>query len=255
MRFELDAVVDCAATDIGTATVAMITHNSRILSAPASLVPDEYNNNSQHGKTRGFCAFPSLPSNGFLRQTDSKGRTAMAGSVNKVIIIGNLGRDPEVRSFPNGGKVCNLRIATSETWKDKNSGERREKTEWHSVAIFSEPLIRVAEQYLRKGSKIYIEGQLETRKWQDQNGQDKYSTEVALRPYRSELTMLDGRGEGGGGSGGGGGGYGGGSGGGYGGGGGDYGGGGGGYGGGGGNQGGGFGGGGGASDMDDEIPF
>lgn len=181
----------------------------------------------------------------------------MAGSVNKVIIIGNLGRDPEVRSFPNGGKVCNLRIATSETWKDKNSGERREKTEWHSVAIFSEPLIRVAEQYLRKGSKIYIEGQLETRKWQDQNGQDKYSTEVALRPYRSELTMLDGRGEGGGGSGGGGGGYGGGSGGGYGGGGGggDYGGGGGGYGGGGGNQGGGFGGGGGASDMDDEIPF
>ena len=183
----------------------------------------------------------------------------MAGSVNKVIIIGNLGRDPEVRSFPNGGKVCNLRIATSETWKDKNSGERREKTEWHSVAIFSEPLIRVAEQYLRKGSKVYIEGQLETRKWQDQNGQDKYSTEAALRPYRSELTMLDGRAEGGGGSGGGGGGYGGGSGGGYGGGsgGGDCGGGGGGGfgGGGGGNQGGGFGGGGGASDMDDEIPF
>ena len=115
-------------------------------------------------------------------------------SVNKVIIIGNLGHDPEVRNFPNGGKVCNLRIATSETWKDKNSGERKEKTEWHSVAIFSEPLVRVAEQYLRKGSKVYIEGQLETRKWQDQNGQDRYSTEVALRPFRSQLTMLDGRG-------------------------------------------------------------
>jgi single-strand DNA-binding protein len=134
----------------------------------------------------------------------------MAGSVNKVIIIGNLGRDPEVRSFQNGGKVCNLRIATSENWKDRNTGERREKTEWHSVAIFSEPLIRVAEQYLRKGSKVYIEGQLETRKWQDQSGQDRYSTEVVLRPYRSELTMLDGR-DGGGSGGGGGGGYGGGS--------------------------------------------
>jgi single-strand DNA-binding protein len=117
----------------------------------------------------------------------------MAGSVNKVILIGNLGRDPEVRSFQNGGKVCNLRIATSETWKDRNTGERREKTEWHSVAIFSEPLARVAEQYLRKGSKVYIEGQLETRKWQDQSGQDRYSTEVVLRPYKSELTMLDGR--------------------------------------------------------------
>lgn len=122
----------------------------------------------------------------------------MSGSVNKVIIIGNLGRDPEVRSFPSGGKVANLRIATSETWRDKQSGERKEKTEWHSVAIYSEPLVRVAEQYLRKGSKVYIEGQLETRKWQDQSGQDRYSTEVALRPYRSELTMLDGRGEGGG---------------------------------------------------------
>ncbi|MCC5986387.1 MAG: single-stranded DNA-binding protein [Pararhodobacter sp.] len=128
----------------------------------------------------------------------------MAGSVNKVILIGNLGRDPEVRSFPNGGRVVNLRIATSETWRDRNSGERREKTEWHSVAIFSEPLGKIAEQYLRKGSKVYIEGQLETRKWQDQSGQDRYSTEVVLRPYRSELTMLDGRGEGGGGSGGGG---------------------------------------------------
>ncbi len=125
----------------------------------------------------------------------------MAGSVNKVILIGNLGRDPEVRTFQNGGKVCNLRIATSETWKDRNTGERKERTEWHSVAIFSEPLARVAEQYLRKGSKVYIEGQLETRKWQDQSGQDRYSTEVVLRPYRSELTMLDGRDGGGGGGG------------------------------------------------------
>ena len=113
-------------------------------------------------------------------------------SVNKVILIGNLGRDPDVRTFQNGNKVCNLRIATSETWRDKNSGERKERTEWHSVAIFSEPLARVAEQYLRKGSKVYIEGQLETRKWQDQSGNDKYSTEVVLRPYNSTLTMLDG---------------------------------------------------------------
>jgi single-strand DNA-binding protein len=127
----------------------------------------------------------------------------MAGSVNKVIIIGNLGRDPEVRTFQNGGKVCNLRIATSETWKDKSTGERRERTEWHSVAIFSEPLARVAEQYLKKGSKVYIEGQLETRKWQDQSGADRYSTEVVLRPYTSTLTMLDGRGDSGGGGGGG----------------------------------------------------
>ena len=125
----------------------------------------------------------------------------MAGSVNKVILIGNLGRDPEVRSFQNGGKVCNLRIATSENWRDRNTGERREKTEWHSVAIFSEPLAKIAEQYLKKGSKVYIEGQLETRKWQDQSGQDRYSTEVVLRPYRGELTLLDGRGEGGGGGG------------------------------------------------------
>ncbi|TCO69825.1 single-stranded DNA-binding protein [Rhodovulum euryhalinum] len=127
----------------------------------------------------------------------------MAGSVNKVILIGNLGRDPEVRSFPSGGKVCNLRIATSENWKDRTTGERREKTEWHSVAIFSEPLVRIAEQYLRKGSKVYIEGQLETRKWQDQSGQDRYSTEVVLRPYRGELTLLDSRSEGGSGGGGG----------------------------------------------------
>ncbi|MDX1786205.1 single-stranded DNA-binding protein [Roseovarius sp. ZX-A-9] len=122
----------------------------------------------------------------------------MAGSVNKVILIGNLGRDPEVRTFQNGGKVCNLRIATSETWKDKNTGERRERTEWHSVAIFNEGLVRIAEQYLRKGSKVYIEGQLQTRKWQDQSGADRYSTEVVLQGFNGTLTMLDGRGEGGG---------------------------------------------------------
>jgi single-strand DNA-binding protein len=131
----------------------------------------------------------------------------MAGSVNKVIIIGNLGRDPEVRSFQNGGKVCNLRIATSETWKDKNTGERREKTEWHSVAIFQEGLVRIAEQYLKKGSKVYIEGALQTRKWQDQSGADRYSTEVVLQGFGGTLTMLDGRDGGGSGGGGGGGGY------------------------------------------------
>jgi len=169
----------------------------------------------------------------------------MAGSVNKVILIGNLGRDPEVRTFGNGGKVCNLRIATSETWKDKNSGERREKTEWHSVAIFQEGLVRIAEQYLRKGSKVYIEGALQTRKYQAQDGTDRYSTEVVLQGFGGTLTMLDGRDSGaqGGGN--------------------DQG---GGYGGGdqGGNAGGGsYGGGsasggsagGGRSDMDDEIPF
>ena len=122
----------------------------------------------------------------------------MAGSVNKVILVGNLGADPETRTFQNGGKVCNLRVATSETWKDRNTGERRERTEWHQVAIFSEPLARIAEQYLRKGSKVYLEGQLETRKWQDQSGQDRYSTEVVLQGFGSTLTMLDGRGEGGG---------------------------------------------------------
>ncbi|MFD0908388.1 single-stranded DNA-binding protein [Ruegeria arenilitoris] len=122
----------------------------------------------------------------------------MAGSVNKVILVGNLGRDPEVRSFQNGGKVCNLRIATSENWKDRNTGERRERTEWHSVAIFNEGLVRVAEQYLRKGSKVYVEGQLQTRKWQDQSGQDRYSTEVVLQGFGSTLVMLDGRSEGGG---------------------------------------------------------
>jgi single-strand DNA-binding protein len=126
----------------------------------------------------------------------------MAGSVNKVILLGNLGRDPEVRSFQNGGKVVNLRIATSETWRDKATGERKERTEWHSVAIFNENIGKIAEQYLRKGSKVYVEGQLETRKWQDQSGADRYSTEVVLRPYTGSLTLLDGR-EGGGGGGGG----------------------------------------------------
>jgi single-strand DNA-binding protein len=116
----------------------------------------------------------------------------VAGSVNKVIIVGNLGRDPEIRTFQNGGKVVNLRIATSETWKDKQSGERKERTEWHSIAIFNEHFAKVAEQYLRKGSKVYVEGQLETRKWQDQSGQDKFTTEIVLRPYGGELTLLDG---------------------------------------------------------------
>lgn len=126
----------------------------------------------------------------------------MSGSVNKCIIVGNLGRDPEVRTFQNGGKVCNLRIATSETWKDKATGERKERTEWHSVAIMSEALVRIAEQYLRKGAKVYIEGKLQTRKWQDQSGQDRYSTEVVVSGYDGTLTMLDGRSEGGGQSGG-----------------------------------------------------
>ncbi|MDB6176907.1 single-stranded DNA-binding protein [Paracoccus sp. Z330] len=126
----------------------------------------------------------------------------MAGSVNKVILIGNLGRDPEIRSFQNGGKVANLRIATSEQWKDRNTGERRERTEWHSVAIMSEGLVNVVERFLKKGSKVYVEGQLETRKWQDQSGQDRYSTEVVLRGFNGTLQMLDGRGEGGGGGGG-----------------------------------------------------
>jgi len=120
----------------------------------------------------------------------------MAGSVNKVILVGNLGADPEVRSLPSGSKVVNLSVATSESWRDKNSGERKERTEWHRVVIFSEGLTRVAEQYLRKGSKVYIEGQLQTRKWQDQSGQDKYSTEVVLQGFNSNLTMLDGRGDG-----------------------------------------------------------
>jgi single-strand DNA-binding protein len=126
----------------------------------------------------------------------------MAGSVNKVIIIGNLGRDPEVRSFQNGGKVVNLRIATSETWRDKATGERKERTEWHSVAIFNEALGKIAEQYLKKGSTVYIEGQLETRKWQDQSGADRYTTEIVLRQFRGELTLLGGRDGGSGGGGG-----------------------------------------------------
>ena len=168
-------------------------------------------------------------------------------SLNKVMIIGNLGADPEIRTFGNGGKVCNLRLATSETWKDKNTGERREKTEWHTVAIFSEGLVRVCEQYLKKGAKVYVEGALQTRKWQDQSGNDRYSTEVVLQGFNGTLTMLDGRSGGGGGdygggqSGSGGGGYSGGqSGGGY------------------GNQSGGQSGGGQQSsnnDLDDEIPF
>ncbi len=119
----------------------------------------------------------------------------MAGSVNKVILIGNLGADPEVRTFQNGGKVCNLRIATSETWKDKQTGENRERTEWHRVAIYDEQLASVAERFLQKGRKVYLEGQLETRKWQDQSGQDRYTTEVVLRRFRSSLTLLDSRGE------------------------------------------------------------
>lgn len=127
----------------------------------------------------------------------------MAGSVNKVILVGNLGADPEVRSFQNGGKVCNIRIATSETWKDRTSGERKERTEWHSVAIFSEGLVGVAERFLRKGSKVYVEGQLRTRKWQDQQGQDRYTTEVVLQGFDAKLVLLDAR-EGGGSSSGGG---------------------------------------------------
>jgi len=128
-------------------------------------------------------------------------------SVNKVILIGNLGADPEVRSFQNGGQVCNLRLATSETWKDKATGERKEKTEWHTVAIFTEGLVGIAQQYLRKGSKVYIEGKLQTRKWQDQSGADRYSTEVVLQGFGGTLTMLDGKQDGAGGAGGGSGGY------------------------------------------------
>jgi single-strand DNA-binding protein len=166
----------------------------------------------------------------------------MAGSVNKVILVGNLGRDPEIRSTQDGTKIANLSLATSETWRDRSSGERKERTEWHRVVIFNEKLSEVAEKYLRKGSKIYVEGQLQTRKWTDKEGQERYSTEVVLQRFRGELTMLDGRQDGGGGGGGFGGGddggYSGGS--------------------GGGNFGGGSGGsssGGGGGDLDDEIPF
>lgn len=180
----------------------------------------------------------------------------MAGSLNKVMLIGNLGADPEIRTFNNGGKVANLRIATSEQWKDRQTGERKEKTEWHTVAIFSEGLVGVVERYLKKGSKVFVEGKLQTRKWQDQNGQDRYSTEIVIQGLGGTLTMLDGPGGGaggGGGSMGGGGRSGGGS----------YGGGGGGWdqgGGSAGGSGGGFGGGpsggsGGYDDLDDDIPF
>src|SRR5687767_7727918 len=121
------------------------------------------------------------------------GREPMAGSVNKVILVGNLGRDPEVRRLNSGEPVVNLRVATSESWKDKATGERKERTEWHSVVIFNENLARVAEQFLKKGSKVYIEGQLQTRKWQDQSGQEKFTTEIVLQRYRGELTILDSR--------------------------------------------------------------
>ncbi|GAA0602159.1 single-stranded DNA-binding protein [Paenochrobactrum glaciei] len=122
----------------------------------------------------------------------------MAGSVNKVILVGNLGADPEVRRMSSGDPVVNLRIATSESWRDRQSGERREKTEWHSVVIFNENLAKVAEQYLKKGAKVYLEGALQTRKWQDQNGNERYTTEIVLQKFRGELQMLDSRGEGGG---------------------------------------------------------
>ncbi len=173
------------------------------------------------------------------RETKVKGSgaRAMAGSVNKVILVGNLGRDPEIRSLQDGTKVANLSVATSETWRDRESGERRERTEWHRVVIFNDRLADVAEKYLRKGSKVYLEGQLQTRKWTGQEGQDRYTTEVVLQRYRGELTMLDSRAGGGGEYGGGGGaqetgGAGGGA---------------------AGDQGGGLGAGGG--DLDDEIPF
>jgi len=170
----------------------------------------------------------------------------MAGSVNKVILVGNLGRDPEVRTTQDGGKIVTFSIATSERWRDRNSGDQRERTEWHRIVIFNENLGRIAEQYLRKGSSVYVEGQLQTRKWTDQSGQEKYTTEVVLQRYRGELTLLGGRGEGGGGSD-------------YARGGDDYGGGGYSGGGGGGGRSGGGGGGqppmGGPSDLDDEIPF
>ena len=121
----------------------------------------------------------------------------MAGSINKVILVGNLGADPEIRNMQNGNPVCNLSVATSENWKDKSSGERRERTEWHRVVIFNEGLCRIAEQYLKKGAKVYIEGQIQTRKWQDQQGEDKYATEIVLQGFNSTLTMLDSRGDGG----------------------------------------------------------
>ena len=132
-------------------------------------------------------------------KTDSKRENIVAGSLNKVTLIGNLGADPEVRTFNNGGKVCNLSVATTEKWRDKNTGENREKTEWHRVAIFSEGLVRVCEQYLRKGSSVYLEGKIQTRKWQDQSGADRYTTEIVLQGFDSRMIMLDGRNSGGGG--------------------------------------------------------
>ncbi|MGA1342787.1 MAG: single-stranded DNA-binding protein [Hyphomonas sp.] len=120
----------------------------------------------------------------------------MAGSVNKVILIGNLGADPEVKQFQNGGQVCNLRVATTESWRDKATGEKKERTEWHAVAIFSEGLVKVAQSYLKKGSKVYLEGKLQTRKWQDKDGNDRYTTEVVLQGYDAALVMLDGRSDG-----------------------------------------------------------
>jgi single-strand DNA-binding protein len=128
-----------------------------------------------------------------LTAAGNSGGRHMAGSVNKVILVGNLGADPEVRHTQDGRLIVNLRVATSESWRDKASGERRERTEWHRVVIFNENLAKIAEQYLKKGSKVYLEGQLQTRKWQDQSGQDRYSTEVVLQQYRGELTLLDGR--------------------------------------------------------------
>jgi single-strand DNA-binding protein len=127
------------------------------------------------------------------------GKSNMAGSVNKVILVGNVGADPEIRRTQDGRPIANLRIATSETWRDRNSGERKEKTEWHTVVVFNEGLCKVVEQYVKKGAKLYIEGALQTRKWQDQTGNDRYSTEIVLQGFNSTLTMLDGRGEGGGG--------------------------------------------------------
>lgn len=153
----------------------------------------------------------------------------MAGSVNKAIIVGNLGRDPEIRSFQNGGRVASFSVATSESWKDKASGERKERTEWHRISVMNDNLVTICERYLKKGAKVYIEGQLETRKWTDKDGQEKYTTEVVLRPFRGELTMLDAKGGSGGSSGG--------------------------FDNGGSDQGGGFGGGSSAPDLDDEIPF
>ena len=119
----------------------------------------------------------------------------MAGSVNKVILVGNLGADPEIRSLTSGDRVANLRIATSESWRDRSSGERKEKTEWHRVVVFNENIVKVCEQYLRKGAKVYVEGAIQTRKWTDQSGVEKYSTEIVLQKFRGELTMLDGRGD------------------------------------------------------------